>query len=90
MKYLIKRVVPIVITETKQGLDPVEVEIDGAKVTLMRPVTIHEEKTVNTLEDAEEFEEKPAPDVTLGGRLLALKNETGFEHVAVEAPPEKG
>jgi hypothetical protein len=30
-----------------------------------------------------DFEEKPAPHVTIGGHLLALENETGFEHVAV-------
>lgn len=35
-------------------------------------------------EDVEIFEEKPAPHVTLGGHLLALKNENGFEYIAVE------
>jgi hypothetical protein len=34
------------------------------------------------LEDVETFEEEPAPAVTLGGRLLALKNATGFEHIS--------
>jgi hypothetical protein len=35
----------------------------------------------------EDFEELPAPAVTLGGRLLALKNETGMEHVAQPKAP---
>lgn len=33
---------------------------------------------------AEDFEELQAPNVTLGGHLLALKAETGFDHVAGE------
>jgi len=41
-----------------------------------------EEGADPTYEDVEVFEEKPAPAVTLGGRLLALQNETGFEHIA--------
>jgi hypothetical protein len=86
MKYLIKKVVPVEIHTPVQVNEPVQVEINGAKETLMRPVTKYEPTTVNTLEDVEEFEEKPAPEVTLGGRLLALKNETGYEHVAIEAP----
>lgn len=31
----------------------------------------------------EDFEEMPAPAVTLGGRLLALKNESSLDHIAV-------
>lgn len=31
----------------------------------------------------EEFEELPAPAGTLGGRILALKNETGSDHIWV-------
>lgn len=86
MKYLIKRIVPVEISQAIQSHEPVKAELDGETVTLFRQITVYEKTMVDTFQDVEEFEEKPAPDVTLGGRLLALKNETGYEHVAVEAP----
>lgn len=90
MAYFIKRVVPVETHETVITNVPVEVELDGEKVTLFRPETSMRLVTVDTLVDAEIFEELPAPGVTLGGRLMALENETGFRHVAIdgaEAPP---
>lgn len=88
MKYLIKKIVPIETSQPVQAFQPINVAIDGVEETLMRTITTYEKITVNTFEDIEdgEFEDLPAPAVTLGGRLLALKNETGFDHVAVEAP----
>lgn len=82
--YLIKRVVPVDISQPVTVNQPVAVDIDGEKVTLFRPVTTHEPATVDTLDDVETFEELPAPAVTLGGRLLALENETGFKHIALQ------
>lgn len=86
MKYSIKKIVPVEVTQIGQRLEPVTVEIDGVPTELMRPVTTYTKETVDTFEDVEEFEEQPAPAVTLGGRLLALQNETGYRHVAIEAP----
>jgi hypothetical protein len=80
MAYFIKRIVPI---ETHEPVTRnVPVEIDGE--TLFRQETAMEPKTVDTVEDVEIFEELPAPAVTLGGRLLALENETGYRHIAVD------
>lgn len=38
---------------------------------------------VEAQEMAGEFEELPAPHQTLGGHLMALKAETGFDHIAI-------
>ena len=63
-----------------------------AKFNILIPLVDKKGKVVSK-EHVEIFEEKPAPAQTLGGRLIALQAETGFEHIAepeIKLPGDDG